>query len=103
MLRLGRPVLLQRTADAHGDLLDQPQEFLRTVQNRLGLFLLAGRSMLALDSRFEAGFLAPRSIPVAARGDDAILLYSRRLRSDPGFRAAAEAEARRTDGVFATY
>lgn len=59
--------------------------------------LLAGRLMLAVDSRVEAEFLAPQSIPVATRGDDAILIYSRRPPSDPGFRAAAEAEARKFD------
>jgi hypothetical protein len=91
--------------------------------------LLAGRFMLAVDSRVGAEFLTSSSIPVATRGDDAILIYSRRPPSDPGFRAAAEAaarkfdpldsfasdqalyftnsleaaESRRTDAVFATY
>jgi len=42
--------------------------------------MLAGGAMLAVDSRV-----------------DAILVYSRRLPSDPGFRAAADAEARKFD------
>jgi hypothetical protein len=59
--------------------------------------LLAARAMLGLDSRVDSDFLVSHSIPVAARGDDAVLVYSRRPPSDPGFRAAAETEARRFD------
>jgi len=59
--------------------------------------LLAGRSMLNLDARVDADFLMTHSIPIATRGDDAVLVYSRRPPSDPGFRAAAEVEARRFD------
>jgi hypothetical protein len=59
--------------------------------------LLAARGMLGLDSRVDSDFLLAQSIPLESRGDEAVLVYSRRLPSDPGFRAAAEAEARRFD------
>jgi hypothetical protein len=70
-------------------------------------------AVLAVDSRVDADFLVAPSIPVAARGDDAILIYSRRLPSDPLDSFASDqalyftnsleaAEPRRTDAVFAT-